>query len=388
MLRRVTQGELLRDMFAYIGFGEADAEALVAISPLVAPSFDGIVDEFYVVIAQTPRAAAVFREGTPQMERQKAQLRGWLTSLFQGVYDDAYLERRARIGRAHVRIRLDQRFMFGAMNIVRRGLHDALDSSDGDSALKRRGHAALDRICDVELAVMLETYRDRYVDEQRAQERLATLGQLAASIGHELRNPLAVMSTSAHLLRKHVGENGVRHVDKIARQVELSEKIIGDLLALAGDRAPSRAPVDLHLLAHDVRDALILVEGVELEVDIDPALRAAMVDGVQMRQLLVNLLVNAIQAVEANGGGSVHVAARLEDGVLLVDVLDDGPGFPEGMRERIFEPLFTTKSGGIGLGLALCARIAAKHGGSIEAHDREGGGAHVRVRIPDVLEAP
>ncbi len=382
----MTSRDLLHDLFDYVGFDADDAAALAALRPRLEPALDGIVDAFYAVIERTPRAAAAFPDGAPQIARQKVQLRGWLEGILGGVYDAAYLERRERIGRAHVRIRLEQRFMFGAMNVVRRGLHAALDASDADAELARRGHAALDKICDVELAIMLETYRDRYVEQQRAQERLATLGQLAASIGHELRNPLAVISTSAHLLKKRVDEKGARHVEKIVRQVELGERIIGDLLALAGDRPPSREPVDLISLVEDVHDSIALVEGVDVVLDIDPSVRVVSVDGVQMRQVLLNLLVNSIQALEAKGGGRVEVRARVVDGHLEVDVLDDGPGFPEGVRERVFEPLFTTKSSGVGLGLALCARIVAKHGGVIEARDRSGGGAHVHIRIPEAVQ--
>ncbi|MCB9598019.1 MAG: histidine kinase [Sandaracinaceae bacterium] len=377
--------DLLEDLFDYVGFGEDDRDALVAIRPFVTPAFEGIVDKFYAVITRTPRAAAVFRDGEAQIARQKVHLRGWLEGIVGGQYDAAYLELRERIGRVHVRIRLEQRFMFGAMNVIRRGLHDALSASEADAALQERGHVAIDRICDVELAIMLETYRDRYVEQQRAQERLATLGQLAASIGHELRNPLAVIATSAHLLRKKVDDAGARHVDKIARQIELGERIIGDLLALAGDRPPTREPVDLISLIEDVHDSLVVVDGVNLLLDIDPSVRTVSVDGVQMRQVLLNLLVNAVQALEAKGGGTVELRATVVDGHLEVDIQDDGPGFPEGLLERVFEPLFTTKPGGVGLGLALCARIVKKHGGTIEARAREGGGAHVRLRIPEAV---
>lgn len=385
MLQPVSSRDLLHDLFEYVGFDDGDRETLVALRPHLEPALDGIVDEFYEAIAKTPRAAAAFPGGAPQIARQKVHLRRWLDDLFDGTYDAEYLERRERIGRAHVRIRLEQRFMFGAMNVIRHGLHRALDGSDAAQDLVRAGHVSLDRICDVELAIMLETYRDRYVEQQRAQERLATLGQLAASIGHELRNPLAVISTSAHLLRRRVDEGGARHVEKIVRQVELGERIIGDLLALAGDRPPTREPVDLISLVEDVQESLMLVEGVDLVLDIEPSVRAVSVDGVQMRQVILNLLVNSVQALEAKGGGRVELRARVVDGHLEVDILDDGPGFPEGVRERVFEPLFTTKSGGVGLGLALCARIIAKHGGVIEARDRRGGGAHVHIRIPDAV---
>lgn len=379
--------DLLEQLFDYVGFDDEDAKTLVALRPHLEGSFERIVDDFYAVILRTPSAAEVFRGGEAQIERQKTQLRGWLRSLFGGTYDAAYLERRSRIGRAHVRIRLEQKYMFGAMNVLRRGLHRALRESELEAALRDRGHVAIDRICDVELAVMLESYRDRYVEEQRARERVATVGHLAASIGQDLRNPLAVIATSTHLLRKHVGQAGERHLDKIERQVHAGERTIGDLLALAGAEDPHPGALDLATLARDVRDALTVPPGVELRVDVDPELPDVSLDGDQIRQVLFNLLSNALEATE-EAGGSVELSIRLEASTLLIDVLDDGPGFPAELVGRRFEPLFTTAHGSVGLGLALCTQIVAKHGGTIEALDRPGGGAHVRVQLPSPPNAP
>jgi len=377
----VGEPDLLEQLFDYVGFTEEDAATLVSLRPHVEGSFETIVDDFYEVILRTPAAAAVFRGGAAQIERQKTQLRGWLKTLFGGTYDAAYLARRERIGRAHVRIRLDQKYMFGAMSVVRAGLHQALRDAPLDPDARRRGHVAIDRICDVELAVMLETYRDRYVEEQRARERVATLGQLAASIGHDLRDPLAVIATSTHLARKHVDEPGTRHLDKIARQVHAGERIIGDLLALAGADDPHPAALDLDTLARDVRAALVVPPSVVLRLNVDPELPVVSLDGDQIRLVLFNLLSNALAATEP-GGGVVELAIAVDDSTLAIDVFDDGPGFPAELVGRRFEPLFTTAEGSVGLGLALCAQIVAKHGGTIEALDREGGGAHVRVRIP------
>lgn len=382
--------DLLGDLFDFVGFSDEDAATLAAIGPLVSPHFDGIIDEFYAAIRRTPRALAVFSEGEPQMRRQRVRLREWLETLFGGVYDRGYLDRRARIGLVHVRIRLDQRYMVGAMNIVRQSLRVALDTAATDDSTKARGHRAIDRICDIELAIMLESYRDSYVEQQRSLERFAALGQLAGSIGHELRNPLAVISTSTHLLRNCVGqdERMLRHVDKIRRQIDVSERIIGDLLALAGDRRPQRERVDLVALVADVCESLQAPENVTIRTEVHDSLRSLWLDGGMLRQVLINLMTNAIQAVDAQGGGSVQLSARIdEEGRLLIDVIDDGPGFPAGSRDRVFEPLFTTKTGGIGLGLALCARIIEKHGGTISANDRDEGGALVSFRVPNVLES-
>jgi signal transduction histidine kinase len=103
--------------------------------------------------------------------------------------------------------------------------------------------------------------------------------------------------------------------------------------------------------------------------------------------VLVNLIANATQAIASTGRGTrIVVAARVEDGALVLSVTDDGPGFAKEVRERLFQPLVTTRRSGAGLGLALCHRIVEKHGGTIEAEDPPGGGARIVIRIPDATE--
>jgi two-component system sensor histidine kinase HydH len=385
------QGEenVMDELMRYVGFDAGDAERLVELGPLLAPSFPGIVDTFYDAIERHPQARAVFKEGHAQIERQKARLREWLAGVFGGVYDAAYYERRARIGRVHVQIALDQRYMFGSMNLVRAGLHRGLDATSLPAADKLAGHTSIDRICDIELAIMLETYRERYVERQRANERLATIGQVAASIGHELRNPLAVMESSLHLLRRRAppDEKAAKHFEKIERQIAISGSIISGLLTLARDRAPERVEVRLDELASEVANLAPRGQHIELDVLVDAALPAVRVDRAQLRQVLINLVTNGSQAIESHKGkGRIEIAAGADAARTWIEVRDDGPGFHSDVLARAFEPLVTSKTTGIGLGLALCARIVAKHGGTLHADNRPEGGAVVRIVIPNVEE--
>ena len=376
---------VLQALLGYIQFSATDAELLRKMGPQIRHHFPALVDRFYEAIYRTPQARAVFKGGPEQIERQKGRLMGWLEGLVGGVYDDAYYELRAQIGRTHVRHNLDQRFMFAAMNIVRRELHAALSECGWPEDERFRGHGALDKICDIELAIMLETYREDSTDRVQHSARLATIGQIAASIGHELRNPLAVMQTSLQLLSRRVDdERARRHVKKIGDQIALSNAIITDLLELARDRPPELRALDLADLVRATVPEVPRPEGVSITCEVPEGPVPVAADASQIRQVIVNLVLNAVQAVGPEGQVGVFVQ-RVEGGAELA-VEDSGPGLPADVLRRLFEPLFTTRSAGTGLGLALCRRIIEKHGGTITGANREQGGARFVVGLRSAQE--
>jgi two-component system sensor histidine kinase HydH len=381
----MSQQEFLDELKAYVGFTAEHAAVLAELGPYLAPGYLAIVERFYEAVEKTPRAVAVFTGGKPQIDHQKVMLREWLHGLTQGVYDIAYLEQRARIGRAHVRIKLEQRYMLTAMNLVREGLHERLGASDFPAARRRLAHASLDKICDLELAIMLETYAEDHAARLRDRERLATLGQVAGFVGHELRNPLAVMETSLHLLKRRLpvgDEHALRHVKRVVEQVALSGAIISDLLELARDRPIARSTVQVEAALRAVVEGLPECHGAAVEVDVPEPLPAARLDEQQLRHLVSNLVINACQAFTGDcAQRRVVVRAAREGEVLVVSVDDSGPGIAEDMRHRLFEPLATTKVKGLGLGLALCKRIAQKHGGDIAARESSLGGARFEARL-------
>jgi signal transduction histidine kinase len=274
------------------------------------------------------------------------------------------------------------------MSIIRQGLHAALRSTDWDEPRRQRGHLAIDRMCDIELAIMLETYRDSYVERMRAAQKLATIGQVAASIGHELRNPLAVIESSVHVLSKRSTQepNVVKHIERIRQQVLLSTEIIENLLELARDRTPERRGVDFAELARDAIASVPNRSDARIELDVPVDLPTAHLDGRQLRHVLVNLMTNALQAATAHGpaGWAALRACRDADALTFV-VEDNGSGFSDEARSNLFEPLFTTRTTGIGLGLALSRRIVERHGGKITAENRPDGGAVFTVRIPEAF---
>lgn len=160
----------------YVRFGPDDEAALRALYPHARPLFGAIADAFHARLSEFEGARAVFG-GPEQAERHKLTLRDWLNRLLAGPWDDDYFEKRARIGRAHVRIDLPQRYMFGAMNLVRVQLQSIVKEAFADDrALRMKVVPAVAKILDLELMIMLETYREAFVERVQLAERVEKAG--------------------------------------------------------------------------------------------------------------------------------------------------------------------------------------------------------------------
>ena len=374
---------LFEELKRYVVWGAGDEAALRALHPLAAPHFEAIADLFYRRILDHEEARKALEGGESQVGRLKVTLIRWMGELLSGPWDEAYYERRARIGRVHVRIALPQHYMFGAMNVVRGELVAVIDRhyEEGDAQGERQVRSALGKILDLELAIMLHTYREDLIAQRARSERLATFGQLVGSIGHELRNPLGVIESSLYILRGRVeDERGQKHLDRIGQQIGIANQIVSDLLDMIRDRPLQLEPVRLAELVAHVLDGIQRPPGVRVVIRGLEDLPEVHVDASKMRQVLVNLVDNAIHAV--GGAGEVRVGGELRGADLVITVEDTGPGVDPAIRARLFEPLMTTKAKGIGLGLPLVRRIVEHHGGRVTYEPPHGGGARFVVKLP------
>ena len=378
---------LFQELQRYVGFGEADERALRALHPALKDSFPAVSEAFYERVLEHPNARAALTRGEKHVGQLKGTLVKWMNELFTGPWDAAYVERRARIGRVHVQIALPQHYMVSAMNVVRVQLRERIAGIlDEHSPEGRVGRDALERICDLDLALMLHTYREDLEASQARTERLSTFGQLVGSIGHELRNPLGVIETSLYVLKMRPSgdERTVKHLDRIGVQVKLANEIITQLLNLIGDHPLKRNPVDLAQL---VNEALTFVEPITplapgASIVFAPTGQPFEVSGdaTQLRQVVVNLVQNA--AYFAGPDGRVEIALQLTPTEAILTVDDNGPGIDPSIRNRLFEPLVTTRPGGIGLGLALVRRVVERHLGKVSASRSPLGGARFTVQLP------
>lgn len=370
--------DLFDELKRYVGFTAADEARLRQARPLVQPVFGRAIDAFYAQVLEHPEARGALERGERRVGQLKVTLHQWMEELFEGPWDAAYLERRARIGSVHVRIGLPQHYMVTAMHLVRRHLLEALSAAEHEPLRE-----PVQRICDIDLAIMLHTYRLDLEARQAKAERLATYGQLVGSVGHELRNPLGVIETSLYVLRSRNDPDPkvVKHLDRIASQVALANQIITQLLDLIRDRPLGRQPVPLDDVVREVAAAVTRPEGARLELPQGPLPRLSG-DPIQLRQVLVNLVDNALHA--AGPAGTVQVTVGHAGGTVELTIEDSGPGIDPSIKGRLFEPLVSTRPRGIGLGLALVKRIVDRHGGMVEAgRSTQLGGAKFTVRLPE-----
>lgn len=213
-------------------------------------------------------------------------------------------------------------------------------------------------------------------------ERLATVGQLAGAIAHQLRNPLGVIRNSIFYLRSKLdGREGRvgEHLKLIEEEIRKMDRRIADLLSLAYHREPRPRRLELKSAVERVLARLELPQGVELAMDFASPLQVEADPG-QLEQVFSNVIENGIEALE--GEGRLLIRGYEEGDGVVLEFVDDGPGLPEEEEAQVFEPLFTTKAQGTGLGLTICRQIVAAHGGQIDFESAEGEGSLVRIRFP------
>lgn len=483
----------LDEMKSYLGFTSGDEVVLRAIWPLIEPHLDRICDLFYAQALAHPSTRLVIRDDA-QLDRLMCTLKVWMAELFNGPWDEAYFERRQRIGRVHVEIGLPHTAMFMAMGLVRQRFMELAQDSELPAC---DVCGAIARVTDIDLAAMtgnflvvheearmrqfseliissipvtvvvldregritattrpersvvgaslmvghrllealprvivegaaLEAHLERSstsgreisiprvdaeIDGQlrhlalhlhpvrhgdaalilhiediteavqnearmRRSESLAQIGALSAAVAHELRNPLAGISGALQVFAGSLPSDDRRQpiMRKVLEQIMSLNRLVSDLLAFARPKEPHVQQVDLAPL---VRDILEAQEGSadRIEFQIEGAARVS-ADPDMLRQVLLNLVLNAIQAMDGEG------VLRVEIRPGLLRVMDSGPGVSTEARARLFEPFFTTKVRGTGLGLPISQRMMHAMEGDLRlSEERPLGGACFEVSL-------
>ena len=216
------------------------------------------------------------------------------------------------------------------------------------------------------------------------QERLAVLGQLAGGVGHELRNPLGAIKNSAYFLKMAL-EDPMPEVKEtleiLEKEVATSEKIISSLLDYARARPPLKRKVNINDIIRKVLSGSNVPQNIEVKSQIDKFIPTIMADPDQLGLVFGNILLNAIQAMPDGGRLIIKSETTDPDGA-AVSITDTGVGIPKEDIEKIFEPLFTSRAKGIGLGMAITKTFVEGHGGTIEVQSEIGKGSTFTVRLP------
>lgn len=250
-----------------------------------------------------------------------------------------------------------------------------------------RIHAALASV----RAEKIESEHARLLTEAELlkKERLSVLGQLTATVAHELRNPLSAIRNTLFSVKEMANGSALkldRPIGRMERSIDRCNRIIGDLLEYARTRELRRTAVDLEAWLKDVLTEQTVPATVSLVEDFHSAGATVAIDGERIRRVVINLIDNAAQALgempEGSGERRITIRTAAADDAVELKVEDNGPGILPEHRARIFEPLFSTKSFGTGLGLATVKQIVGQHGGTIDVDSEIGGGTCFTIRLP------
>ncbi|MBX7143841.1 MAG: hypothetical protein K1X79_05270 [Oligoflexia bacterium] len=260
---------------------------------------------------------------------------------------------------------------------VPQALHDAFKRfEEASSRLEERYQSLV-----AETEVLRQQLEEKDAAIKRA-ERLAVVGEAAAAIAHEVRNPLGAMKLFASLLKRDLAErpDSQKLVEQISRNIETIDNVVSNMLHFSKGPGKVRAPINVHaLLAEHVEHFRLLSDG---KVTFDVALDGnpfILGDEHRLRQVFYNIMLNALQAMAFRG--TLRIASKnMASGALGIEFEDSGPGIPQELLGKLFEPFASGRQGGTGLGLAIVKQVIEEHSGTVSAQNR--GGACFEVCLP------
>ncbi|MGD9143298.1 MAG: ATP-binding protein [Dehalococcoidia bacterium] len=215
-------------------------------------------------------------------------------------------------------------------------------------------------------------------------ERLAAVGELASGVGHELRNPLNVIRNCAYLLNMFLTDKGdeeaLNSLEVLDKQIDIANKIVTDLMDFTRIKPPSKHRTDLTALVNESLSYVTIPEKIKVKSHVNGNSQPVNIDAEQIGRVFTNIISNACQSM--NGKGALDIDTGLEDPYVWISFKDTGCGIPEENIDKIFEPLYTTKPKGIGLGLAISKRMVEQNGGDIQVDSYVNRGTTFTIRLP------
>ncbi len=251
--------------------------------------------------------------------------------------------------------------------------------------------------------VRLSVAREQLAQRRaQAAEHLAEIGSMTGGLAHEIKNPLSTIGLNAQLLKEAIEDSAidpaekqrlVRRIEALGRETERLRGILEDFLEYAGELRLSLANASINQLVEELTDFFVPTAeraGVRLRVELPEHSPELRIDVYHLKQALLNLMLNAVNAMEQQGEGTKDLILRVTSGVdehehpcVSIHVTDTGPGIDDETRSKIFRPYFTTRSGGTGLGLPTARRIIEAHHGHLELHSEVGKGTDFVIVLPE-----
>lgn len=383
------------DVWRCIGFGTRDEANVRALAVVLDGEAEAIVARFHDRLLAIPQVRRVLSGGPDQLDRLRRVQADWLRGLVNHPLAAERGTPPTAAGVAHVRAGVAQEHVLVGLEILWQEIRQAVEAAEVAEPADKL--SSLHKLLTLQAARLMEAYQECYATQVRSEERsvaeerltrsehLATLGQAAASLAHAIRNPLAGISGAIQVLRDAMEPDDPRRdvMREITVQISRLDAAVKDLLVYARPPSPQLVPCDLSALVDQalsvIRQAPIM-QGIEVRVYPVADAPVIMADAGQIEDLMMNLLFNAAHASPRDGRIMIELSRTAD--CAQVTVVDHGHGMNQAIRRLAFEPFFTTRAKGTGLGLPICRRIVEAHGGSIDLESREGQGTRVTVQFP------
>ena len=369
----------------FVGFGPVDEDELASLRSIADARLPVLLERLAGLIDEHEEVRTVFSDPQVRSRRLGESVGAWLRNVLHGPWDDSYPGRREVVREAWIEQHLPQRFMVGIYDVARRWFTELCVQTHGADA--DRLVPALDavsRALDLDLSLMLASSQDDLKSRIKRHERLAMIGELSAGIHHELKNPLAAISATVFALQERrtlqADPRARELLTRVMSNVKRANEIVNRMLSLTRVLDPALHRTSVESLVERALHHCRVPPGRRLTVDLDPTLPEIRVDSAHIEVVLLNLLENAFHACKE--GGNVRVIGRTVNGDVQLGVTDDGVGVPASDIRRVFEPLFSTKPEGTGLGLALGRRLVEANGGGIALSSEVGKGTTVTLSFP------
>lgn len=373
-----------QEMTSYLDWSDADAGRVRLVWNIIKEKVDELVSDFYDEIQKHEATNDVIRGGASQIERLKKSLRQWIFDLFAGEYNADYVWKRWKVGLRHVEIGLDQFYTNVALARMRARIiiHIANRQKDLEGDLLET-IVSVNKLLDLDLAIIEDAYQSEYMKRLQAQERMATIGQVAGGVAHELRNPLNVVKTSVYYLlnaKSASPEKIQTHLHRIEKQVTAADKVITALTNFARMPLPDLRHCQVRQCIEETLDVHPMPDEIRITTSFAPDATEFLADSSQLAIVLGNIIRNAREAMP--NGGTIHIHSEREGDSVLLRIADSGVGISEELLARVMEPLFSTKARGLGMGLAISKAIMEKNNGALSVTSSVGEGTTFLVRLP------